>query len=462
MLDVTFMISPLMKLSDFPIASRVITSNLEFNNKINPSYSNAVIITNSNYKENLDLDVPSSIYNYLKRRNQYLFNHFVLNSDKMKKSILNSVKTDIVIFSSLSIDGLHIVKLLLNNGNKVVIGGAFCFIYSRNTIARILMDFGVSKDKLKNLIIIKGYIDLTTDLYTIIKKWEDVDIKNNNLYTTYECEQDYLLDSLPLLKMQNINPGLNFSFKQVCPYLKCKYCNHKYLPDVSFIGDPERIISRINKSVSLYKTDRIFITDSYCMFDDDVTHIMEGIKHNKLSVFTGIKQLKSKRVIQCINKYVETIFVGLETTVDFTLSFISKGYDYDTVLTAVENIIKFMDRDKRIYFNVILDLPVSRTGQVYINYNRLKELKQRFELEGFTNFHFNPHALTVDPRSAIIDGILLKITDTPLNGENFVLSHIENYPFLPRYADINVARYDLKGKHIPSDFQLIDTSFLLE
>lgn len=462
--DVTFTISPLLKLDDYPISSRVITTNLENNKTINPDYSSALIKTNLIFKEKY---CRNNIYSnnidlYLKRRQQIHFNTFVINSEDIHSLILSSIKRELVIYSSMSLDALYIIKLLLNHGKKVVLGGAFVFIYDSETIRKILVDLGTDLDKLKNIIIVKGYVDLTTDFSEIIKNWKDVEIKNNRLSTIYECEKDYLLNYSQILKTHRIFPRLLISFNQICPYLKCRYCNHKYLPDVKFIEESDKVIDNINSLKYKYNNDFIFITDSYFHFTPDVRYILDNLKGYKFSIFTGISQLKKRDTIEYINKYIDTITVGMESTIDFALSYVKKGYLYQDILDAIDNVIKYMDRDKNIFFNVIIDLPMDSIENCLLNFKRLKDIKERFISEGFINFHFNPHALKIDSCWNMIDNSFIRRSNIPLAGENFALNYIENYPFLPDYIDVNFSRYDINGKQIPSDFELEDFTFLLD
>lgn len=453
MQEITLMISPLIKLDDFPSSSRILTSNIENDSNLRFFYSNSILNTNIKFKNDIKDD-------YLKRRNQYVFNAFVMNNKELRKMIVDSLKTEIVLLSSFSIDVLHIVKDLLNNNKKVVLGGSFCFVYSHNVIRKTLYQMG-SKN-LDNLIVVKGYVDKTTDLYRIIKNWKDCEIKNNKIWTIYECQDDYLLNYVKILKSLGINPGLNFSLNQSCPYQKCRYCNHKYLPDIKFFKDNNIVVNHIKNMVEKYKAKNLFITDSYCIFNDDVKYIMEKIKNNNISIFTGIHQLQNKSTILNINKYISKIFVGMESTINFTLSYIRKGYDFDDIQKAIENIFQYMSRDVEIYFNVIMDLPMYDLSQAVLNFERLKRIKENFTREGFSEFHLNPHGLTIDHTSDMIDCRFLKIDENPKNGEKYMINNIDDYPFLPNDIDIGFTRYDYRGNHIPSDFNLIDMSFLLE
>jgi len=325
-----------------------------------------------------------------------------------------------------------------------------------------LLDIGTDKEKLCNVILVRGYVDLETDFVRIIDNWVDTTITENKLWTIYDCVDDFLLKYKNIIKRFYSNPALNVVFEQACPYKKCTYCNHQYLPDVNFVKDVDSVVRNIHTLTSAYKTDTISIADSYCNFNKIQKQILEEVNCYKITIYSGIMALQSIKHIEYINKYIFQILVGMESTIDSTLSFIKKGYTYDHIMKAVDNIIKYMDKDTWIIFNAIIDLPTLSIQDSILNLNRMKEIWKRFRFEGFNNFHFNPHGLCIDPGTSLMDNNLLRKTKNPTCGENYFLDKIDNYPFLPDYMNTSFSRFDLNGIQLPSDFELMDISFLLD
>jgi hypothetical protein len=63
----------------------------------------------------------------------------------------------------------------------VIIGGSLLNSYTFQEIRDIV--FLIAEKKyMKNLMIVKGYVDLTTDLYKMVREWKDVEITENDFY----------------------------------------------------------------------------------------------------------------------------------------------------------------------------------------------------------------------------------------------------------------------------------------
>jgi radical SAM superfamily enzyme len=93
--------------------------------------------------------------------------------------------------------------------------------------------------------------------------------------------------------------------------------------------------------------------------------------------------LKDKNYIEFINQYVNCLLIGLESTSDFTLKHVSKGYRYRDIELAVDNMIQYLDRSIFLEISVILDLPYRDAQDVRDNYRRVATLKDRLDEAGF-------------------------------------------------------------------------------
>jgi radical SAM superfamily enzyme YgiQ (UPF0313 family) len=100
--------------------------------------------------------------------------------------------------------------------------------------------------------------------------------------------------------------------------------------------------------------------------------------------------------------------IGLESTSDFSLDHINKGYTYEDIKEAINNIIKYLDRRIFLEISVILDLPSRDREDIEINYRKIAEIKEGLISEGFkVGFHLN--ILSVFPNLELIypkDGLL--------------------------------------------------------
>lgn len=467
MIDVTFMISPLMVFDGYPIFSRVISSALERDKNINVNYSNLFMLTNSGFRKNYPLDdklkeATENVKLYIKSRPYYVFNDYVINSKEINEKMVESVGNSIVLFSSITLDGMFLVKTLLNANKKVVLGGSFTFIYSFNDIRILLLDLGVSQDKLiNNLIIVRGYVGINTNFSQIIENWKDVEFKDNDLSTIYDFEEDCVLKYRNLMSILNKRPPMmQLTFNQFCPYQKCTFCNYKLLPPVKFSGGPIEVGRKVNRLVEIYKPRMIWITDNYFDFSQRNIDILDNINPMDMMIFTGITKLKSKKYLEYINKYINVLYIGVESTIDFTLSKIRKGQTYQDILDAFDNMIKYLNKNTYLVLSIVLDLPSDSKENCELNVVRLRELRDKLIDNGF-NVGFDTNFLKVNNRIEIVDGDFIRKSEIPTSGANYALNYIDTYPFLPDYLDINFSRFDANGKMLSSDFELKEADFLI-
>lgn len=492
---ITYIYPPLFK-GFYPMATRMITENLLRDKNLEVEFSDIPVKT---YASN----VPEKIYDQIMARAITKFNSNILAFLQQKymvnnifyvfmahgyfdEYILDEFETTHVVITCINYSDLIIVKHLLETNKKVVMGGPLVNIgLSPEFIRQFLHKTGVAESKLNNdLIIVSGNIDLTTDLYEIIKDWKDADIINNNCGTMYECERDFLqkhYDDAP-------NIPVHFGFNNRCWYGKCSFCTYKKLPKMDFLENMEdaKVIDNIHNTMGKFKATHIRFVDSYFQtYDPSVRNILEHIKDYDITIYTGITLLKNKDYIEFVNKYVNCLLIGLESTSDFSLKYVNKGYTHKDVKLAFDNVIRYLDRKVFLEISIILDLPCKDKNDVRANYEKIEYIKQRLLDEGF-NAAVHMNTLSISPNLELIlikNGLLRYSNERSYadisSGKNYLIyllreAGMDNPLLLPSgcvmvdshsphnllygYAspDTQIIRYDIDGNVLPSDLNLMD------
>lgn len=384
MVDVTLII-PTMCIDTFiPTCSRILTSNLEYNKKINPTYS---------FKP----------------------------------------ETEIVLHSCHSISDLAEVHEYLKKGHKVVMGGPFCFIFDNKQIREKLIEMGeVNTD---NLIVVKGYISKKTNLYEIIREWRDCEV-DEDITSIWECEDDCLLEYSEKFNLKDLCAIYVMDSK--CSHGKCRYCSYRKLNKMKHHIDVDVVANHINTMVEKYKSDKVFLADNTFMFTEKNLELLEKIKHNKIMVFSTVKQLCNISNIEYMNKYINRITVGLESFVDFSLNHVNKGYGSKDVLMAIKNIVKYMKRDMILYLNIITDLPVSSIDEIHFQYRMLQKVNDLLLSEGF-EVEWHIYKLFIGFNLEMVDNKYIKIIRKV-------------------GKDICWRKFDKNGNMLPEDCEIFDVS----
>ena len=106
-----------------------------------------------------------------------------------------------------------------------------------------------------------------------------------------------------------------------------------------------------------------FIDSYYRPHSPVVQEILKEISQYHITIFTGITLLKDKAYVEFVNQYVDCLLIGLESTSDFTLKHVAKGYRYKDIELAVENMIQYLDRRIFLEISVILGSSLSGCGR---------------------------------------------------------------------------------------------------
>lgn len=393
--------------------------------------------------------------------------------------LLDELKTDVLFYScSLTMFEFYSIAQLLNAGIKLVIGGPLLETFSFEEIRNILSET-VEEKYMKNLLIIKGYVDLTTDIYAIVKKWEDYQITENDFSTFWECKEDYTVDKIQTMKrfgkhmdlsfLKNFYPE-NYSvfiLDNRCWWGKCRFCIYPFFKPIYFTGGSsiEKVANNIIETAHRHGNRYIFFANDYFRFTEDYTKILDILVKNgiKIVIFSGIQSLLDKKYIDNVNKYVSAIKLGMESFSDFSLNYVNKGYTYDDVKKAKEVLIKDVNNDIFILGNIIIDLPVKNRQDAIQNYERAWNFKRDIRDAGF-DFNFSSKLLTIGKETIeqFCDGksMMLNETEKNISGRYLLFKYFRETGIskddIYKKMSYPLLRIDDKGKELPTDFDMID------
>ena len=473
------------------MASRIVTSNLIKDTRIEESFTGSVVATLYNalkeIKENLAHD---PIVNKTFNKNSGLWTteaRIFLSTTEQKNidTLKRSIKGDYLLYAcAVGMYDLYVIKNLIESGVKVAMGGGFAATETAPDIRKMFLNLDTDPVALeKNLIIITGFVDLDTDLYTIIKNWKDHYISENNFQSLWDCKVDYVqpfLDMAERMHMKYSNSSIMrydesqkwknsyaiFLFDTGCWWNKCKFCVYPFDKEFDIISkvSPEKIIESIIETMKLYKANSILFADRYFSFDDRKRKILKALKDNgiKVGIYTGILKLMDDNYIKDLNKYVQSIFLGLESTSDFALKAINKGYKREHIFKAFNKLALMGKNELTVITNIIFDLPYESYNDIQIHYDTLKQIKSKFDGR---DFRFNGKLLIIHPdlKDQLVDGKRIVETDfddPDVCGRTIVWRMLaEKYNFPKKYYynfHIPYKRYDVDGNLLVSDLKLIN------
>ena len=498
-MKIRYIYPPLFK-PFYPMATRIITENLLRDNRLDVDFSDMPVRT---FASNTDKELYDSIISkahrlfspnvvsFLKQK-YMLYNIFYvfMAHGYFDEDILIDSDTEYNIVTCLNFCDLIIIKQLLENKQRVVLGGPLVNIgLSPSFIRDFLRLMGVHPSRLfEDLIIISGSIDLTTDLYRLIRAWKDTTITDNDYGTVYDCQRDFLKD----LYDSAVTVPVHLGFHNRCWYGKCKFCTYRELPKMDFLTNRESggIANSIHNIMDVFGSNHIRFIDSYFRSDSPlVRDILRRISRYDITVYTGITMLKDKKHIDFINSYFNCLLIGMESTSDFSLSQADKGYGYRDIEIAVDNIIKYLDKRIFLEISIILDLPCRDVEDAKANYARIAELRGKLDGEGFrVAFHMN--TLSVFPNLELLhtkDHLLGSSKDrsdiSKSTGKNYIISvlrecgmdrpsllpanrvimdehNVHNLIYGYVSSDVPIIRRDIHGNTLPSDLELMEEGIM--
>lgn len=388
-------------------------------------------------------------------------------NDEMKKKIADM--NDVVLMTTMGKANFYLIKEILNSGRKVVLGGPYLPIFTSATLRQFLVNLGVEQRKVEdNLIFVYGFVDLTTDFNTIINQWKDTTIENNRLETIYEVS-DFRAD---IDRIKHV--GLVFNLE--CIYGKCKFCSRKLSLNGNFLinADSTVVVDNIRKLSRNIGSEAMYVSDDYFIFTKKTLDILDQVSDKNFEIQTGIHALLNENYIKNVNKHVKTIKIGVETATDYGLGAYGKGFTYNTIKKAVDQMIKYMDRDKFICFNVIVDSPQRDQDGIRTNYKRLSEIQDKLRGAGFSNFEYSVYALSVNLSPELLNGNYKIDREAPnkyLAGMSYLIRSVRpidnslsinkgGLPLIP-YNEA-IVRMDEHGDYLESDMIVMGNDYLSE
>lgn len=501
-MKVDFLMTPGSEPRVFNLASRILSSNLRNNDKLDTSFNMHHVASYfkamthvSEYRQKIyDINENFGIVD----RAWWSWVVILKATELFKEGILKTIKSDTVLFSSYcGASDLVIIDYLLREGLRVVAGGGITAISSGKLFGEEVKEnlrcfYKTPEKLLKNLIFVKGYVDKNTDLHSVVKNWQNVELGPPTSKGMWDCDEDYATNYLfildKLLEPHNIQMNrrsgvweyagcASMIFRLGCWWRKCAFCVHPKIKDLDILNDvdPEYVTEKIKYMTDAYGTNNIYIYDDYFIFNRKSEAVLASLKETniKTCVYSGVTLMKNKKYAEKIAKYCAGVKIGLESTSDFTLDRITKGYKRADIIEAFKNIKRVFSDQKDAYIavNLIMDLPVKNEEDLKDNYRFLNDLKQDMLDSGYKRFFYCPRYLQVlEPnRDKMIDGKYLVESETNPIGRLLVkeiiqkcgISGLDNRLWETSYT-IPFKRYSETGKVIDSDINVVDRQTLMD
>jgi hypothetical protein len=466
-------------------ASSIMSENLLKDDRINVDFNVGILSFNFNIVKERDRviqeigDNPKTSFEvYCQKNKQNLLRAIASsqsNSIGFIEESIKTIKTEIVLVTTWTIYNLPYVKYLLDYGKRVAIGGSFCNAYTTERIRSILKNMGSTEQQLKNLIIVRGYIGSKTDIYKIIKDWKDLDIPNYDFLDRWDSTEDYMKKYLKLVdKARGVTQTYySVTFDNNCWYNKCKFCKirNEVQPDFIKEMDAQQVYENVAQNMREYGSTNIVLYDFYFLFTEKNKEIFSKLRKDgfKIFVLSGIIKLKDREYLENINRFVDGMSIGLESTTDFSLKYINKGYGWADIQKSIDQIRKYLDRDKGIRYLTIVDLVMKDKEEILEKYANIVEMGDRLGEYGFTEVGFSSTSLQMFPDVAIVqDTDNLKILKDNNEDTSSGLWYIYNY--LDKHFNIKndvvtemmmpFERYDNDRNLLKSDFEYIDVELV--
>lgn len=483
-MKVDYTVTPAHDIRIFPVSSRIITENLLRNPKLEPHFSSNILTSN--------LKAHRDVFKYrdqMYAKNQNLGECYIPWSVwisncratiEYSKDIITSMHSNTLLYGSYTVlYDLIAVSNLLKENVRVVFGGPSTRTASNESITETLKELGVTEQQLKNFIVVRGIVDLSTDLHKIIEDWKDTTITENDYSTIWDCHNSYIQDlggiTEKMFDKFNLSYDVRghhsvFMFDNACYWGKCKFCTFpewQKMTNMDFANNvsTDRIVEHVMKTVDKTNTNKIFIANDYFVFRRNYEDIIRELSNNglRIEIMNGIHLLKDEKYTKKLAKYIECDVIGLESCCDSSLDLVNKGYRFGDVEKAVDNIIEYFDRDMYVKLNIILDLPAKNEEVLLKGYENLLSIKTRLKDAGFNNSSLSPNSLLIGHRTKqnFTDVIREVPDDDPMiSGRNYILGVLKDHDITPDIYNkfsLSFVRVDENGKDIPTDFDLIPT-----
>ena len=483
------MSSPMSFFTRWPTATRVLTTVLE-NQGFSIDFFDASLLCYSKAisefrKVNMELDSSHAVLTNNAvggaTSNFSRFPHFYVGAGMLDDFIVDSIKTDTVFYSAPFAQDFRLLKLLLDKGKRIMLGGTVTLIYGIDSIRNSLRALGMTEKQEKNLCIVQGYVDQSTSIRGIYNKWEDYVIQENDLNSIWDCKEDWTLKNKKIYE-RLFNTNLGIVMDTSCWWGKCKYCTFPCVPVTDFtkgMSDDE-VVEKICALGDMYDSRNIYFFDSYMKATKRNRYIMYELKDRgyKLSIYSGM-HLLSERYIKFLNQAEIDPFIGLEHIDNKTLKAIDKGYNLNDIDKAFNNMILYMSKKVRPVICIMADLPIvadsrdEAIGIIKENYKYIMDQKRRFEKEGFI-FQPDLKSLRHLPMNTLVteDGLIREARDYEFNLDNLV-GIWALYLYMSKVSGVSLDRFDKEtnkplvrflpnGERLESDLYFMDKEVVKE
>jgi hypothetical protein len=487
---ITYMSSPMSFFTRWSTATRVLTTVLE-NQGFSIDFFDASLFCYvkavSEFRKNINIELDSSHAILTNNAvggatsNFSRFPHFYVGAGMLDDFIVDSIKTDTVFYSAPFAQDFRLIKLLLDRGKRIMLGGTVTLIYGIDAIRRSLRKLGMTKKQGNNICIIQGYVDQSTPMKFIYKRFGDYIIHDNDLNSIWDCKEDWTLQNKKIYN-RLFNTNLGIVMNTSCWWGKCKYCTFPCVPVTDFTRgmSDDDVVKKICALGDMYDSKNIYFFDSYMKASKRNKHIMYSLKDEgyKLSIYTGI-HLLNKEYIRFLNQAEIDPFIGLEHTDNDTLKSIDKGYTLKDIDKAFNNMILYMSKKVRPVICIMADLPIiadSRDKAIRIiekNYKYIMDQKRRFEKEGFI-FQPDLKSLRHLPMNTLVteDGLIREAKDHEFNLDD-VVGIWALYLYMSKVSGVSLDKFDKKtnkplvrflpnGERLESDLYFMDKEVVRE
>ena len=494
-IDITLFSSPQTFFTRYPISSRILTSNLEKEKRFRihstatiplMCYTKSVTLLQQKYKSILE----NSDETYARYADAWCgstvfgrFPIFYIFSGKFDREILDRLETEVIFFTAYTVLDFRVVKILLNDNRKVVLGGSSTFVYEPELIRKFLLEMGADEDKVKNnLIVVRGYVDKNTDLYKIFEKWEDTEIKENDFSSFWDCTEDVYMKHVRVYK-GFFNTEIGALLTPTCWWGKCTFCTYTCFPHNDFIKgvSVDKLVEHFNIISKNYDSRNIFFHDSYINPTAKSKELFKRLSEEgfKMSFYTGIKLLKNPKYIDFLNDCnMDRIYIGAEHSNDFQLETINKGYGRKELFEMIDVFKKHLKREIIPVILLMVDLPSNAPSkkdaiqEIKDNYRTFYDIRQELKNEGFAwgaGCQFNLAPLRHFPKTNLVDGNLLRHATSDQMSSDQLIGIFGMYKYLSEKLDIDISeienskclseplvRYLPNGEMLESDMFYVD------
>lgn len=420
MYNIAFMVPSFALYNQSGSGGRIVWKNLKNDPRINARFCYDFLY----YKDKLKLpniQTNDNYESYAKCTDQqklYAFDFY----DRFLEDL--EVKEKIVYISVFDRNELIIVSKLLNDDKEVVAGGTIFHSVDFNTIRQLLLKLGTPENKLEYLTIVKGLVTDETDLLCLMRKKEVTLPEPESFECMLEATEDPLLKTVNSLRGK-VNSGFwNFNaimLDSSCYWGKCEYCS-RMRDQIINLKNVENLDDKTLKFIKKWKKENKIESDVEIRFEDSY-FIPDGIREEiikksppyvKFSAFSGVMLLQDPEYAKMINELLYRVRLGLETTSEFSLWAINKGYKRKSIYKAFDNIIKYFNKDTFLEIAVMLDLPERDEESVLDNYRIVYGIKNMLNREGFKNVAFYPNLTRMLPgtfKSNRVQPFIEKVTN---------------------------------------------------